>query len=333
MPEVIKDYRDSTFKLIFDEPELFVQFLNGFSPIEELKGLSSDAVEDMTDRFTTMHQEEREADTVKRIRIPRDGGEMFVISIVEHESHVNHRMPFKLLQYISFVWTEYEKEQQRKNPGAIYRKDFKYPPILPVVLYDGRAAWTADMNMQDKVEMGDVFSPYIPKFEYSIIKLHEYGIGELIHQRSAFALALVLDRLQNSADFATVMEMLPEGYMEQLKRETPERVLHVLADIVRVYMYKAGLAKETVERTARMVAEGGLENMFSVFAENFAEEKRIERQEGRQEGAKEQSIKIAKKMFRRGRSAREVQEMTELPNDTVLELKREYEKNRDVPER
>lgn len=329
MREGIKDYRDAAFKLIFDEPELFVQFLDGFSPIKELKGLPPEAVEDMTERFTMLDQEERDADTVKRIRIPKDGKEMYVISIVEHESRVNYRMPFKLLQYMTFVWAEYEKERQRQNKGCVYQKGFKYPPILPVVLYDGRSEWTAERSMRGKVEMGDVFAPYIPSFDYTLVDLREYTIGELSRQENALSLMLILDKLQFSDEFATIMERLPAGYIESLKVATPQRVLQVLSDIVRIYMARAGLARDKVEKAARTVAEGRLESMFSVFAENFEKEKQAIRQEVRHE----ERVGIAKEMFEAGESIRKIKRFTKLPDDTLRVLQKQYAKDKDAPER
>lgn len=318
MQEVIKDYRDAAFKVIFDEPELFVQFLNGFSPIEKLKGLSPEAVEDMTERFTMLHQEERDADTVKRIRISADNSEMFVISIVEHESHVNHRMPFKLLQYMTYVWAEYEKEQQRKDPGCIYRKGFKYPPILPVVLYDGRGSWTAEPNMLGKVELGDLFVPYIPHFEYVLVNLRECRIEDLSSQKNALSLVLILDQLQTSEEFASIKEILPEGYLEQIRLNTPDRVLQVLANVIRVYMSRAGVSQDRIEETARTVVEGRFENMFSVFAENFAQEKN----DARMEGIKD----VARAMIAEGENPRKIKRLTKLPDDTIQELKNDIDK-------
>jgi hypothetical protein len=69
---------------------------------------------------------------------------LFVIAIVEHESEVNFRFSFKMLQYITLVLDDYEKKVNAADPGASLRKDFKYPPVLPIVFYDGSSPWTAN---------------------------------------------------------------------------------------------------------------------------------------------------------------------------------------------
>lgn len=38
---------------------------------------------------------------------------------------------------MKFIWEDYEKEMEQKQEGISKRKNFKYPPILPIVFYDG----------------------------------------------------------------------------------------------------------------------------------------------------------------------------------------------------
>ena len=81
-----------------------------------------------------------------------------------------------MLQYITLVLTDYEKEVNKENVGASELKAFKYPPVLPVVFYDGSSNWTAEVNFLDKVELNDVFHKYIPKFEYEVVRLGDYSV-------------------------------------------------------------------------------------------------------------------------------------------------------------
>ncbi|MDR2070452.1 MAG: hypothetical protein LBP81_03410 [Treponema sp.] len=52
------------------------------------------------------------------------GGPLFAITIVEQESKVNSRVPFKMLQYIRLVLDNYEKELGNRNaPRTITVED------------------------------------------------------------------------------------------------------------------------------------------------------------------------------------------------------------------
>ena len=110
------------------------QFLDGYIPIECLKGLKPEQIEDMSERFVTMWDNERESDVVKKIHLEEDL-ELFLITIIEHQSRVDFTMAMKLLRYMVMIWTDYEKEMEKKQAGITKTKDFKYPPILPIVYF------------------------------------------------------------------------------------------------------------------------------------------------------------------------------------------------------
>ena len=49
--------KDNCFKLIFDEPELFAEFLRDYVPIDILKDVTPDDIEDLTERFLPLFQQ------------------------------------------------------------------------------------------------------------------------------------------------------------------------------------------------------------------------------------------------------------------------------------
>lgn len=48
----------------------------------------------------------------------------------------------QLLRYMVYIWEDYEKEMERQKRGISKTKGFKYPPILPIVYYEGTGKWT-----------------------------------------------------------------------------------------------------------------------------------------------------------------------------------------------
>jgi hypothetical protein len=185
---------DNSFKLIFDNPQLFAEFLRDFVPIDLLKHLSPDDITDHNTRHLPLFQENRDSDTVKRIRL-KDGSPLFVIAIIEHESEVNFRSSFKLLQYICLILDEYEKEAEQQNPGIAKTKDFRYPPVLPIVFYDGSSPWTAETNFRNRTYLNEVFAKYIPGFEYELVDLRRYKSEEIMRFNDTLSMVMLLDRL------------------------------------------------------------------------------------------------------------------------------------------
>jgi hypothetical protein len=198
-----QNVKDNGFKLIFESNELFVELLRDFVPVDILKNVSPDDIEDVTNNYPSLENNEKSSDTVKKINLKNaasnDTLPLFVIVLTEHQSTVNFRMPFKMLYYMTSIWESYEREVGEKGFTST-TKGFKYPPILPLVFYDGPDKWTAFTNFLDKVELNDTFSRYIPKFEYELIDLNKYDKPDLLKFGDLLSLVLLIDKIRDPQD-------------------------------------------------------------------------------------------------------------------------------------
>jgi hypothetical protein len=216
MPNVPRETRDDGFKLILGNHDLFVQFLHDFVKVDMLKDVAPDDIEDITERFIMMGLDSKEGDTVKRINL-KGKEPLYVIGIVEHQQSVNYRMSFRLLQYSVFIWSDYEKEQNALREGAAELKDFRYPPIIPMVYYTGESAWTSPVNFFDKVYFHDVFERYIPKFEYLLIHSANYSKDDLVRNRDILSLFLLIDKIKR-AEQISMWAISPGSSLTSWKR-------------------------------------------------------------------------------------------------------------------
>jgi len=103
----IHNTADNSFKLIFGDHRLFSDFLRDFIHIDVLKNVQPEDIEDISERFIPLFQGSRDLDTVKRIKLKSTP--LFVICILEHQSEINFRSSFKMLQYICLVLDAVEK--------------------------------------------------------------------------------------------------------------------------------------------------------------------------------------------------------------------------------
>ena len=78
----IHNTADNSFKRIFDDHRLFVDFIKDFIQIEILEDIKPEDIEDISERFLPLFQENRDADTVKRINL-KGPTPLFVIAILE----------------------------------------------------------------------------------------------------------------------------------------------------------------------------------------------------------------------------------------------------------
>ncbi|MDR1399190.1 MAG: hypothetical protein LBJ41_04640 [Treponema sp.] len=98
-----REIKDSGFKILLDKHELFAEFIRDFVPLDVFKGLRVEDIEDVSGRYPSLEHDEIESDTVKKIRLHEPDAsslEHFVIAIIEHESRVNFREPFKVLRFM-----------------------------------------------------------------------------------------------------------------------------------------------------------------------------------------------------------------------------------------
>ena len=81
--------------------------------------------------------------------------------------------------------------------GVTKTKDFRYPPILPIVYYEDKAEWTSPMRLRDRVFMSDVLGDYVPDYRYLLFRLQEHGDAELIAKRDEISLIMLINELKS----------------------------------------------------------------------------------------------------------------------------------------
>jgi hypothetical protein len=279
--------KDNSFKLIFEKPELFIEFLQDYIRDEQLSRLFADLqpsdIEDISERLLPLFQDGKDNDTIKRVHIKGDVP-LFVITVLEHESKVNHRASFKMLQYIALVLHEYEKDADSKKAKASFAKNFKYPPILPIVFYDGTDNWTAEKNFVNKTELCDVFYKYIPKFEYELVCLKDYSQSDLVQFGNTLSMIMIMDKIRRPGDISRLKD-LPDDYAEKLKLNIPPPLTRLIADVVTVLLKRINVPEDEINAVTEVVYQRRYEEMFTSI-ENYdvQETRRIAAEEGREEG-------------------------------------------------
>lgn len=176
-------YRDSSSKIIFEEPILCAQFLQGYVDIPMFKDVRPEDIEDVSERCVHMFTEERNSDVVKRVRLKDEKTPFYLISLIEHKTDVDYNVVMQIFRYMAFIWEDYEKEMEKKQTGISRTKDFRYPPILPIVFYDGENDWTAAISLHERVFLSDALGNYIPDYRCMLTQLKDYSNAELMEKR------------------------------------------------------------------------------------------------------------------------------------------------------
>lgn len=282
--------KDSGAKLIFKDPILCAEFLRGYVDIEILKNVQPEDIEDISERFVSMWQEERDSDSVKKIRVKENS--LYLITIVEHQSNVHFDMAFRMLRYIVMVLTDYEAEQERLHKGITKTKDFKYPPVIPIIYYEGSQNWTAVRDFKDRVYLSDVLGDYIPSFEYIVVPLRKYSNDDIIAKNDELSLVMLINKLKSSEEFRDLKELPPE-YLKNLEKNTPEYLLRLISKIISVLLYRINIPREEVETFTDQIIRREFSMLFDSFEAYDVQAVRKESKlEGKLETMKENIISL-----------------------------------------
>ncbi len=286
--------KDSSSKIIFGEPHLCSQFLRGYVNIPLLKDVQPEDIEDVTQQYLHIFTEERNSDVVKRVRLKENETPFYLISLIEHKSQIDYNVIMQILRYMVFIWEDYEKEQERVHKGISKTKGFKYPPVLPIIYYDGPADWRQGVELSNRVFLSDVFESYIPNFKCILVQLKDYSNAELMEKKDLLSIIMMVSKLQKAADFTTLRKEVNEEYLNEVTSGISENLLDVIAQVVEALLLKMNVPREEVEAFAEQVKERPMGELFANFE---AYDVQATRKEAREEEKKEgiaRSIRMMK---------------------------------------
>lgn len=236
---------DSGGKTILEDPTMMSQLLNGYVDIGIIKDIRPEDIVDVTERFIPMFTEERDADVVKKVHVRTTTEEFdFFIALIEHKSGVDYNVVMQLLRYMVLIWEDFEHQMEKKSKGISKTKGFKYPPVLPIVYYEGQEEWTASTELAERIALNETFFEYVPNYRYYLISLNKYDREELIEKKDAMSFVMLLNRIKSAEEFKNLN--LPDGYFDNLQENSPDEVLAVIAKVIAVMLRKQNVPENDI---------------------------------------------------------------------------------------
>ena len=248
--------RDLNSRTVFKDPVLCAQFLRDYVDIPLLKNVQPEDIEDVSEKYQAYLGIAFETDSVKQILI-RNHEEyfrVFVISLMEHKSKVDYDVSMQLLRYMVCIWNEYAREMQRNGTGNHKNKSFQYPPILPIVYYEGAEEWTVGLQLKDRIMMGDIFGEYIPDFSYKLIRTYDYSNEELLDKEDEMSLLMMINKVQTPEEMEDFLNSHQDKIRSILKKAS-EPALEVIASAVWSLCVKMNMSQEKAEACVEKVRE------------------------------------------------------------------------------
>lgn len=273
--------KDAASKTIFQNKVLCAQFLNNFVDVPLLVDVKPEDIENVSERFVHLFTTERDADSVVKVHTPGRGNEVimcYVISLIEHKSTVDYNVTMQILRYMVYIWEDYEKEMERKDKGVSKLVSFRYPPIIPIVFYEGKDAWTAPRQFRGRIAGGELLGKYVPDFAYYLVPPQDYSNEELLEKGDEISLIMLIEKMQRPEDLHKFLTIPPERLQEMVKN-TPEYIMQIIRDILLAYLLHLKLPYDEAEEIASRVKEKEMGVLFASMPYYDIEEERRKTEE------------------------------------------------------
>ena len=286
--------RDINSKSVLGNPILYAQFLRDNTDIPCLKNVQPEDIEDVSERYRPYLGTEFESDTVKRVWIheadaagtgspPQEP--LFLISLTEHKSQVDYDVSMQLLKYMLCIWLDYGRERKAQKPGASARKGFRYPAIIPIVYYEGKAAWTAERRFLARISGGEAFRKWIPDFTYEVVRLHDYSNEELLSRGDEMSLIMLFNKIQDVIDLSEFLK-LPRERLDEIVKETPEAVIDIIVSAMESLCGKIDATEEETRKCVDKVKERRMGYLWENMEKMSIQEERRNTAQARAEAEK-----------------------------------------------
>ncbi|MDO4232654.1 MAG: Rpn family recombination-promoting nuclease/putative transposase [Lautropia sp.] len=267
---------DASYKLLFSSPELVRDLILGFIPDEWLHSLDYTTLERVSGSYITDDLRQRANDVVWRVRSGQDW--VYLYLLIEFQSQPDRWMAVRMLTYVGLRYQDLIRNRELDESGLL-------PPVLPIVLYNGSARWTAATDIADLLPLPPgLVAQYQPRLQYLLLDAGELARRTDLSRLKNLAAAVI--RLEHPENQGAILSLIDE-LNEWLEGE-PE-LKRTFAIWIQALLAKRNdgiwaLQKVTDLKELRM----GLAEKMQVWAEEIRQES-IQKglQEGRQKGLQE----------------------------------------------
>ena len=153
---------DAAYKQLFARPRMVRDLLEGFAARGWSGNLDFGTLEPVPASYVSRDLQQRHGDLVWRVRFS-DERWLYLLLLLEFQSTVDPAMAVRMLAYTALLYQRLAADGALRDPGAL-------PPVLPVVIYNGRGSWTAQTEVSELVAGGGgELSPYQPSQRYFLL--------------------------------------------------------------------------------------------------------------------------------------------------------------------
>ena len=295
--------KDKIVKRIFMDKKEVAKLVKKVLGIE----IRGEELEITENSFVTTELKYKEADIVYKLKGRN------VVFLIEHQTKVDYKMPYRILNY--------QLEIMRANEGK------EECLVIAIVLYTGRRKWTAKTYIR---EIQDKFLQRIEKEEkkeigtmgyYTLIDVNKYSKEELLEEDSLYTKFMLMEKEKETKDIVkTVLEI-----SERIKNKAKKEIIYKAMELALERKLGSKQAEEIMEKIIKEGSDYMLAIEQMVVDENRrirAEGRRTGIVEGKRIGRVEGILQIARKMLENGIKDEEIIKYTNISKKEIEEMRK-----------
>ena len=296
-PAIEKEH-DKIIKRVFTSKKEASSFIRKTLKID----VKAKDLELVQNSFVTVELKYREADIVYKIKGTN------VVILIEHQTRVDKKMPYRILNY--------QMEIMRTNEGE------EECLVIPIVLYTGKEKWTAKRyirEIQDNSIDDDIVFDKMPLGllgYYTLVDVNEYTKEKLLKEKGILSKIMLLEKERNTEELLKTIFEINEKIIEEKTKEK-----EVIYSAMEVLLEKK-IGKEKTEEIMKKIIEEGSDYMLAA-EEMIIKENEMIRNEGISIGearGRKFGENIIKTLFKNKMPAKEISEKTGIALDEILRI-------------
>lgn len=259
---------DKIFKEILQNPKEMVQFINNFTNHK----VNVDELEIYTENYITTDFKYKQADIVYKIKDEE------IYFLVEHQTKVDYSMPYRILNYCVEIIRSAVGKQLIKNA------EYRYPKVVPIVLYTGNAKWKASNSFAMRQIYKEGYEDEIIDLNYKLIDVNKYEVETLLKCKTLLGNVMILEKCKKSEDAINCLKKI----IKTSKSNDIEKLKRII-----LYLYEE-IEEEGKKEIIKIIEESESEEKMSTIQERIGAEFRNERKIGIKEGIAQTIVRMLK---------------------------------------